>query len=545
MRILDRILERTDFNSYEDFKKNYRIKDIENFRFVRDVVDVYAQETPEKRALEWLNDQGDERTFTFGDMSRLSKQAANFLSGLGITKGDKVMVILKRRWEYWVCALALHRIGAVLIPASAQLTTKDILYRLEAADVKMLIAVNDDWVTAQCNAAIEERPDVLRVMVNGAREGWTCFASGIEKALAEFTSPELDYTDMMVIYFTSGTTGMPKLAMHDQRYPLGHMVTAAYWQRVVDDGLHLTASDSGWAKFGWGCLYGQWIAGSAILGYDIDKFDAKSMLDVIGKCKPTTVCVPPTIYRFMLKVGIDKESFASVTRCTTAGEPLSPEVNKEFVEKTGLTICEGMGQSEGSVLIANYPFFEPRMGSMGKFSPLYDLAIVDESGEPCPVGEEGEIVIRTLERFHPPGLTRGYWRDGGLDDSCASVYHTGDIAYMDEDGYCWYIGRNDDVIKCSGYRIGPFEIETVLNTHQAVHECAIIGVPDPLRGQVVCAAVVLAESYSPSDELTKELQDYVKHLTAPYKYPRVIRYLESLPKTISGKISRTLIRAGV
>lgn len=542
--LLSKLLTRTTFDSYADFKKNYELHIPEKFNFARDVVDAWAEADPEKRALVWLNDRGERHTFTFKEISDLSKKAANYLSSLGLRKGDRILTLLKRNWQYWVTAVACHRMGVVIIPASVQLATKDIVYRVNAAGIKAIIATDDEWSQKQVEDAVGQCPTLEHILLaRGGKEGWLDYDQGIEQASAEFTMPEIRNEDVLVCYFTSGTTGMPKLVVHDQTYPLGHIVTAKFWQRVEDGGLHLTVSDSGWAKFGWGCIYGQWICGSAVLGYDMDKFSARHLIDVVRNEKPTTFCVPPTMYRFMMKEGITREDFMSVRSCGTAGEALAAEITKEFQRITGLVIHEGFGQSEGTVLIGNFAWFDPCPGSLGKPSPLYDIAIVDEDGNECPVGQEGEIVIRNLHKSVPPGLLRGYWVDGRVQRDYDEVYHTKDVAWADENGFYWYVGRNDDVIKCSGYRIGPFEIESVLLTHPAVHEVAITAAPDPIRGQVVCASIVLSAGYEGTPELTKELQNYVKKLTAPYKYPRVVRYVEELPKTVSGKISRARIRA--
>ena len=543
--LLSKLLTRTSFDSYADFKKNYELMVPEKFNFARDVVDAWAEADEHKRALVWLNDRGERREFTFKEISELSKKAANYLSSLGLRKGDRVMTLLKRNWQYWVTAVACHRMGVVIIPASVQLATKDIVYRVNAAQIKAIIATDDAWSQKQVEDSVPQCPSLEHILLaRGGKEGWLDYDRGIEEAPAEFTMPDIVNTDVLVCYFTSGTTGMPKLVVHDQTYPLGHIVTAKFWQRVEDGGLHLTVSDSGWAKFGWGCIYGQWISGSAVLGYDFDKFDARNLINCVRNEKPTTFCVPPTMYRFMMKEGITREDFMSVRSCGTAGEALAAEITKEFQRITGLVIHEGFGQSEGSVLIGNFAWFDPRPGALGKPSPLYDIAIVDEDGNECPVGQEGEIVIRNLHKTVPPGLLRGYWVDGRVERNYDDVYHTNDVAWADENGFYWYVGRNDDVIKCSGYRIGPFEIESVLLTHPAVHEVAITAVPDPIRGQVVCASIVLSKGYEGMPELTKELQTYVKKLTAPYKYPRVVRYVDELPKTVSGKISRARIRAG-
>ena len=542
--LLSKLLTRTTFDSYKDFKRHYELHIPDRFNFARDVVDAWAEADPEKRALVWLNDRGERKEFTFKEISDLSKQAANYLSSLGLKKGDRILTLLKRNWQYWVTAVACHRMGVIIIPAAIQLATKDIVYRVNAAEIKAIIGTDDEWSQAQIEASVPQCPCLKYILkARGPKEGWLDYDKGILESPVEFTMPEIKNTDTLLCYFTSGTTGMPKLVVHDQTYPLGHIVTAKFWQRVEDGGLHLTVSDSGWAKFGWGCIYGQWISGSAVLGYDMDKFNARNLINVVRNEKPTTFCVPPTMYRFMMKEGITREDFLSVRSCGTAGEALAAEVTKEFQKITGLTIHEGFGQSEGSVLIGNFPWFDPQPGALGKPSPLYDIAIVDEDGKECGVGQEGEIVIRGLNKFVPPGLLRGYWEDGKCVRNYDDVYHTRDVAWADENGFYWYVGRNDDVIKCSGYRIGPFEIESVLLTHPAVHEVAITAAPDPIRGQVVCASIVLSKGYEGTDELTRELQNYVKKLTAPYKYPRVVRYVDELPKTVSGKISRAQIRA--
>ncbi|MEA5010270.1 MAG: AMP-binding protein [Angelakisella sp.] len=544
--MLKNFIGRTQFESYEDFKQNYQVSYPDNFNFATHIVDEWARTQPRRKALTWLDEHGQHMEFTFTDISVLSRQAATWLHSIGIRKGDRVMLQLKRRWEYWITAVALHRLGAILIPASFLLASHDISYRVKASGAKLLIAAPDPWIIQQVEGAKGDCPGLMTALIGEPREGWLNYSAGIESSDPDFVVDEtLTVRDLMLMYFTSGTTGMPKMVLHDFSYPLGHIVTAGYWQQVRDGGLHLTVSDSGWAKFGWGCIYGQWICGSAILGYDMDnKFDPRHLINVISTYKPTTLCVPGTMYRFMMREGLTREEFASVQHCCTAGEPLSPEIVKEFIGITGLTIHEGFGQSESSVLVANFDWFPAQPGSMGKPSPLYDIALVDNDGNVCRPGEEGELVVRGLDRHIPEGLIRGYWRDGQIVSAYDehNVYHTGDMCWMDEDGYYWFIGRNDDMIKCSAYRIGPFEIESVLMTHPAVHECAITGAPDPIRGQVVKATIVLEAGYTPSNELTKEIQTYVKRMTAPYKYPRVVEYMKELPKTTSGKIIRHKLR---
>ena len=544
--MLEKFLTRTQYFDYDDFKANYALDYPEDFNFATHVVDAYAAESPDKRALVWCDDNGNERTFSFAEISDLSQRTAAYLVSNGVVKGSRVLLIMKRRWEYWVTVLALHRIGAVAIPASYQLTAHDLTYRIDAAKVSTVIVTNDEWILPQATEACNACPSVrLRLCANGAPKGWLDLTEAINAQKGHFAvDKSLKADDLMIMYFTSGTSGMPKMVAHNHTYPLGHIATA-YWQCVQDDGLHFTGADSGWAKFGWGAIYGQWIHGSAILGYDQDKkFNARNLIEVIKKYQPTSFCVPGTIYRFLLKEGLTAKDFASVKTCATAGEPLAPSVVQEFQSVTGLTIREGYGQSEGSVLIGNYAFFAPVAGSCGKPSPNVDLKIVNSEGKRCALGDVGEIVIEHVDVKHPEGLLVGYWKDGQLTRAYDQngTYHTGDYGWMDEYGYVRLIGRNDDMIKCSGYRIGPYEIESVLIKHPAIHECAITGEPDPLRGQIICATVSLNKGYSPSDALTKELQDYVKFNTAPYKYPRKVIYAKSLPKTTSGKIIRKAIR---
>ena len=541
MELINRFLPRTEFSSYEDFIQNYRLNVPENFNFGFDVADAWAEAEPDKKALVWCDDHGGEKTFTFSDISRLSNQAANWFVSRGVKKGGRVLLILRRRWEYWVCAVALHKIGATVIPASLQLTAKDIDYRVTAAEVSMMLCVADDYLISQVEASGVDTP---RVLVAGKRDGWDSF--DFESMPDVFERPSgqeaAQNEDLMLMYFTSGTTGMPKMVRHNFVHPLGHIVTAKYWQQVRNNGLHMSVSDSGWAKFGWGKIYGQWICGTAIFAYDMDKFVPKNLLQKMQDYKLTTFCAPPTMYRFMLLEDIKSYDLSSIKHCCNAGEPLNPEVYKRFFELTGLRLTEGMGQSETSVLVANFEWFEPRPGSMGKPAPLYDIDLIDGEGNSCEAGVEGEIVIRGLD--NPTGLFKGYHNDPEYNARVFhdGVYATGDVAWRDDDGYYWFIGRNDDVIKCSGYRIGPFEVESALIEHPAVIECAVTAVPDPVRGQVVKATVVLAAGYEPGEALVKELQEHVKHVTAPYKYPRIVEFVAELPKTVSGKIKRAQIR---
>ena len=555
--LADRYLDKTEFDSYEDFIKNYKVNVPEDFNFGFDIADVYAKENPDKKALVWCNDYGEEKIFTFADVKKHSNKIANFLVKTGIKKGDTVLLLLKQRYEYWFTAVALHKIGAVLIPGTAQLTKKDIIYRANAANIKMIIVTGDKYVVEQVEAAMPESPSIIAkaaVDANGIagsckRDGWIDFTEEYEKESEIFERTDIKAKDVMLAYFTSGTTGMPKMVAHDHSYPLGHITTAKYWQKVQDNMLHYSYADSGWAKFGWGKIYGQWISGAAIMAYDWDKFVPEKLLRVIEKYKITTFCVPPTMYRSILQEDLSKYDFSSVKHALTAGEALNPEAYNRFYEATGLKIHEGIGMSETSVYIANFEWFEPKPGSTGKPSPLYDIDLIDNEGNSCADGDEGEIVIKNLDKYHPVGLMIGYYIDGKVVKDCFAdgSYHTGDTAWRDTTGYYWFVGRKDDMIKCSGYRIGPFEVESAVNEHPAVLECAITGAPDPIRGQVVKATVVLRKDakekgYEPGEKLIKEIQDHVKKMTAPYKYPRVIEFVEELPKTLSGKTKRAEIR---
>ena len=547
--MLEKFLYRQDFDSYEDFKENYRVKVPENFNFAYDVIDEWAAQQPDKTAMVWCNDHGCERIFTFADMKRLSDKVANLFRKYGIRKGDTVMLLLKRHWLYWVCTLALEKIGAVSVPATVQLTKKDIVYRNNAALIRMIVSVTDHEIVSYVEEAMAESPTLMhRALVGDKREGWIDFETELENAPEDWTRPvgseAAGGRDNMLMYFTSGTTGMPKIVVHDFNYPIGHMVTAHYWQRLGSEGLPLTVSETGWAKCAWGKIYGQWICGVAVFVYDMDKFVPDRLMKAMEKYKITSFCAPPTIYRFLIKEDLTKYDLSSIKTACTAGEPLNPEVYNQFKKATGLDIIEGFGQTETTVLCANFEWIKPKPGSMGKPSPLYNIDIVDDNGNSCPPGVEGRIVIKGLDKEVPPGLFKGYYRDEEATSRVwkDGVYDTGDVAWRDEDGYFWFVGRSDDVIKCSGYRIGPFEVESALMEHPAVLECAVTAVPDPVRGQVVKATVVSAKGWQPSEELVKELQEHVKRVTAPYKYPRIVEFVDELPKTISGKIKRKEIR---
>ena len=544
--MLEKFLPRIEFDSYEDLKKNYKVSCPDNFNFAYDIVDSWADLEPEKKALLYCDDNGTRDVYTFTDMKRLSNRCANYFMSLGIKKGDRVMFMLKQRMEVWVVFLALHKIGAVGIPATYQLTPKDIVYRANAANVSLICCVDDDEMIDYIKKSLPDCKTVNNVAVVGKKipDGWLDLRAGIAASSDELERIPNKSTDEMLIYFSSGTTGMPKMILHDYSYPLGHIITAKYWQRVRENGLHLTMSDSGWAKFAWGKIYGQWICGATIVAYDNEKFNAHNTLSLLQEIKLTSFCAPPTIFRFLIKEDIAKYDLSSIEHCSIAGEPLNPEVFYKFRELTGLTLTEGFGQTETPAILANFEGFEIKPGSTGKPSPDFDVDIVDEDGNSCEDGVVGNIVIRNISKHRPYGLVREYVGDDAANARAFKndCYYTGDMAWRDSDGYFWFVGRNDDVIKCSGYRIGPFEVESALMTHPSVLECAVTAAPDPVRGQVVKATIVLARGFVASEELKKEIQNHVKKVTAPYKYPRIVDFVEELPKTTSGKIMRARIR---
>lgn len=549
--LLKKYLPRIEFDSYEDFKENFKINVPEDFNFGFDVVDAWAKEEPEKMALVWCNDHNEEKKFTFTDLSKLSNKAANYFKSLGIKKGTVVMLILRRRWEYWVCATALHKIGAILIPGSLQLTTKDLVFRGNAAQIHTIICIDDDFVVEQVNGAFDKVESLKNrfVVGGGKRENWISFNEEMEKYSDEFPRPTGEeatkWNDTMLVYFTSGTTGMPKSVMHNFAHPFGHIITAKYWQQVQENKLHMSVSDSGWAKFGWGKIYGQWLSGAVIFAYDMDKFIPKNLLQKMQDYKLTTFCAPPTMYRFMLQEDVASYDLSSIQNFATAGEPLNAEVFNKWKKVTnGGIIREGFGQTEGNVLLATFPWVEPKPGALGKPSPLYDIKLLKENGEIAGPNEEGAIIVDNIDKFYPAGLFVGYYKNPEMTKEVLGgrYYNLHDMAYADEEGYYHFVGRNDDVIKCSGYRIGPFEVESAVLEHPACVECAITAAPDPIRGQVVKATIVLAKGYEPSPELVKEIQNHVKHTTAPYKYPRIVEFVDELPKTLGGKIKRAEIR---
>lgn len=524
----------------------FRIKPTENFNFGYDIIDKFAELEPNRRALLWVDLEDNEKLLTFGDLSRLSNKAANMFLNAGIKKGDCVMLTLKRHYQFWYILAALNKIGAIAIPASALLTPKDFQYRFKAADVKAIVSTHSGDVPLFIEEAEKDTDHkILNFIVNGSRDGWVDFDSEIEKFPDTMERIPTKSDELMLMYFTSGTTGHPKMAVHDHKMALAHIQNAKHWQKVDPNGIHLTISDTGWAKAAWGKIFGQLSMGTCIFVYDFDKFIPANMLKMIEKYKITTLCAPPTMFRFFIAEGIEKYDLSSVTYCNIAGEALQPEVFNKWYEATGIKLMEGFGQSESTCIIGNLIGTTPKPGSMGKPMPLYTVDLVDEDGNSVPLGVVGEIVIKG-EYCDTPGLFRGYYNSPEPTDKAwhDGWYHTGDTATRDEDGYYWYVGRNDDVIKSSGYRIGPFEVESVLSAHPAVLECAVTGAPHPIRGEVVKATIILTNEYKDKagEDLVKDIQNFVKRNTAPYKYPRIVEFVDELPKTVSGKIRRTEIR---
>lgn len=547
--MIEKFVERTEFESYEDFLKNFKVNVPEDFNFGYDVVDAYAEQEPEREAILWTNERGDVKHLNYAEYKRLSDMTASYFLQLGVQRGDAVMLILKRRVEWWICMVALHKIGAVAIPATHLLTDKDIVYRCHEASIKVIVAAGDANVLRNVIRARIYCPTLEHCVSIGPTvpQNWENYWQGIMMA-PKFKSQkgQNKVTDNFLMYFTSGTSGEPKMVMHDYSYPLAHIITARYWHKIHDGSLHLTVADTGWGKAVWGKFYGQMIAGGVVFVYDFEgRFEPDEMLETIEKFHVTSFCAPPTVYRFMIREDLSKYDLSCLEYCTTAGEALNPSVFMEWKEKTGIMIYESYGQTETTMVLGTYPYVEPRPGSMGVPNGQYDVDVLNAAGKHCAPGEHGQLVIR-IDKGKPLGLFKEYFRNSELNANAfrEGVYHTGDVVYYDEDGYYWFVSRADDVIKSSGYRIGPFEVESALMTHPAVVECAITGVPDDVRGMVVKATVVLSFEYKgqESPELVAELQDHVKRETAPYKYPRIIEFVDELPKTISGKIRRVEIR---
>ncbi len=548
----DFVKDTREFTNYEDFKSSFELKIPSNFNFARDVVDRYADIVPSKLALVWCDDSGESHYFTFKEISQKSKQTAAFLSSQGIKKGDTVMLILRRRYEFWFFLLALHRIGAIAVPATNQLLQKDIEYRTQAAGIKMIVSYDDEEVLERIQSAAKNSPCVKTLVTTGkAKTGWISYSQEIQKYSTDFKAPQgkdaTKNTDTMLVYFTSGTSGQPKMVQHNFIYPIAHIITAKYWQRVSDGGLHLTVAETGWAKAMWGKIYGQWICGSAVMVYDMASFSPSKTIDVIAKYRVTTFCAPPTTYRFMVRADIKKYDLSALKHITTAGEALPKELFDKVYEATGLKMCEAFGQTETTVLTGNFPGMQIKPGSMGKPSPLYNLEIVRDDGTKCAANEEGSIVIHLKQgeqSAFPAGLFQGYYKNAEQTKKTFmnGDYYTGDRAYYDKDGYLWFIGRNDDVIKTSGYRVSPFEIESILLLHPCVSECAVIGVPDEKRGQAIKAVIVLKKDFEPTKELKLQIFEFMKEKTAAYKHPRIIEFVSELPKTISGKIQHAKLR---
>ena len=567
--MVERFLKQTKFSSFEDYNEHLEFIIPEHFNFAYDVMDVWAEEKPDGLALLWTNDEGEERRTTFAQLKSETDRAAAYLQSLGICKGDPVMLILKRRYEWWIAMLALHKLGAVVIPATHMLTKHDIIYRNTRASVKAIICVDDPYVMSQIEAAMPESPTVKTLIKVAASKDAAAkgaasqpadrvsdglpigitfldWHSGIDATpAAPFTRIFNDNGDTMLMYFTSGTSGEPKMVAHDFLYAMGHLTTGVFWHNLSQDSIHLTVADTGWGKAVWGKFYGQWFAGATVFVFDHEKFDADRLLRQMERYHVTSFCAPPTIYRFMIREDLSRYDLSALRYCCTAGEALNPAVYDKFLEQTGIRLMEGFGQTETTMTLGTMPWMEPKPGSMGKPNGQYEIVLLKADGTLCEDGEKGEIAIRVNEN-KPLGLFKEYYRDPELTHEAwhDGYYFTGDMAWRDEDGYYWFEGRKDDVIKSSGYRIGPFEVESALMTHPAVVECAITGVPDDIRGMVVKATIVLGREWKDKagEDLIKELQQHVKRETAPYKYPRIIEFVDELPKTISGKIRRVEIR---
>lgn len=549
--ILEKYVNKFDFSSYEDFMENFHVNVPEDFNFGYDVIDSWAELMPEKEALMWVNDQGDVQHITYRALKNITDQCAAFFQEIGIEKGDRVMLILKRHFEWWYSMIALHKIGAVAIPATHMLTEKDIMYRCHMAGISGIVSCGDPIVLGHVQRARRFCPMLRHCISIGpiVPNGFYDFWRGIHEAASFERPPRNKVTDNFLLYFTSGTTGEPKMVMHDFSYPLAHIVTARYWHNLNDKSLHLTLADTGWGKAAWGKFYGQMLMGATVFVYDFEgRFIPSDLLKIIQNYRVTSFCAPPTIYRFLIREALDNYDLSALKWCTTAGEALNPSVFEEWKRKTGITIYEAYGQTETTMVVGTYPWVMPKPGAMGVPNPQYDIDVVDEKGNHTLPMEHGELVIR-VDRGKPLGLFKGYYRNDEMTEKriVNGLYHTGDVVYYDNDGYLWFVSRIDDVIKTSGYRVGPFEVESALMTHPAVAECAVTAVPDEIRGQIVKASIILTDAYvdKQSDMLVRELQEHVKRETAPYKYPRIIEFVEELPKTISGKIKRAEIRNSV
>ena len=548
--MLEKFIEKTEFKTQEDFKENFRVKVSDDFNFGYDVIDAWAKAVPEKEALLWVNDKGEVKHVTYGAFKNITDQCAAFFQGIGIGKGDRVMLILKRRVEWWYAMVALHKIGAVAIPATHMLTDKDIIYRCHMAGISCIISCGDPIVLGHVQKARRFSPMLRHCISIGpiVPNGFYDFWRGLQEASPLEKIKRNKVTDNFLLYFTSGTTGEPKMVMHDYSYPLAHIITAKYWHNLDESSLHLTLADTGWGKAAWGKFYGQMIVGATVFIYDFEgHFIPSDLLKIMQDYKVTSFCAPPTIYRFLIREDITAYNLSSLKWCTTAGESLNPSVFEEWEKKTGITVREAYGQTETTMVVGTYPWVTPRPGAMGVCNPQYDIDVVDEKGNHVKPMEQGELVIK-VDNGKPLGLFKKYYRNEEMTEQriVDGRYHTGDVVYYDEDGYLWFVSRIDDVIKTSGYRVGPFEVESALMTHPAVLECAITAVPDEIRGQIVKATIVLTEEYKDkaSESLVKELQAHVKKETAPYKYPRIIEFIDELPKTISGKVRRAAIRQG-
>lgn len=546
--MLNKFLKKEEFSSYEDFMQGFKVQVPEDFNFGYDVVDAWAKAVPEKEALLWANDKGEVKHVTYGALKNITDQCAAFFQGIGIEKGDRVMLILKRRVEWWYAMVALHKIGAVAIPATHMLTDKDIMYRCHMAGISCIISCGDPIVLGHVQKARRFCPMLRHCISIGplVPNGFYDFWRGLQEAAPLEKIKRNKVTDNFLLYFTSGTTGEPKMVMHDYSYPLAHIVTAKYWHNLNDESLHLTLADTGWGKAAWGKFYGQMIAGATVFVYDYEgHFKPTELLKVMQDFKISSFCAPPTIYRFLVRENIEEYDLSSLKWCTTAGEPLNPSIFVKWHDKTGIIIREAYGQTETTMVVGTYPWVTPKPGAMGLRNPQYDIDVVDEKGNSVAPMEQGELVIKTGEE-KTLGLFKKYYRNEEMTEQriVDGKYHTGDVVYYDQDGYFWFVSRIDDVIKTSGYRVGPFEVESALMTHPAVLECAVTAVPDELRGQIVKATIVLNKDYKDkaSDDLVKELQNHVKRETAPYKYPRIIDFVDELPKTISGKVQRAAIR---